>query len=181
MISSVQIGFGSSRAVFFNCMNSPSTRFAITVASNSTTSASRNRARATEARPSRKSPARTAILLPKAILTLAAERREVEESMTSSWRRDAVWMSSVISARRRCKGRIPESSDGCGPCVCLEDKGFREEEGLTSARTAGGVMGLSIAAADWKLGSRVAFGVRLVALDIRRTRSGRMCLPSDCV
>ena len=84
MVSSVQIGFRSSRAVFFSCMNSPSTRFAMTVARSSMTSASRSRARATDALPSRKSPARTAILLPKAMLAEGDERRVAEESMTSS-------------------------------------------------------------------------------------------------
>ena len=101
MVSSAQIGCVSSNAVFFNCINSPSTRFAITVARSSMTSASRRRARATEALPKRKSPARTAILLPKAMFAEGAERREIEWSMTSSWRREAVWISSVISARRR--------------------------------------------------------------------------------
>ena len=78
----------------------------MTVASNSITSASRRRASAAEARPRRKSPARTAILLPNLMFADGAERRVSEVSMTSSWSREAVWINSVISARRRWEGRM---------------------------------------------------------------------------
>lgn len=90
MLSSLHLGFSSSNAVFFNCMNSPSTRLAITVASNSMTSASRNLARATEALPNKKSPAKTAILLPKEMFADGEDLRAVELSMTSSCSKDAV-------------------------------------------------------------------------------------------
>ena len=110
MVSSVHRGCDSSRAVFFNCMNSPSTRLAITVASNSITSASRNLASATDALPRRKSPARTAILLPKEIFAEGEDLRIRELSITSSCSNDAVWISSAISARRLWEGRIWESS-----------------------------------------------------------------------
>ena len=95
--------------VFLNCINSPSTRFEITVARSSTTSRLRSLARATEARASKKSPARIAILFPYAAFADGFERRESDSSMTSSWRREAVWIISVISASLRCVGKISES------------------------------------------------------------------------
>ena len=63
-----------------------------------------------------------------------------------------------------------------------EDNGFEiGDEGLTSERTAEGVIELSIEEAVGTEYSRGVLGVTAVALDIRRTNSGRMCFPSDCV
>ena len=90
MVSSVHLGLDSSRAVFFSCMNSPSTRLAIAVAISSITSVSRNLAKAIDALPSRKSPAKTAILLPKEILADGEDLRVTELSITSSCSKDAV-------------------------------------------------------------------------------------------
>ena len=91
-------------------------------------------------------------------------------------------MSSVISARRRCDGRISESSE-VYEVSRVELPGGLElgEEGLRSARIAGGVMESSIDVAVVVKGFLETFGVRDVARDMRRTRRGRICFPSDCV
>ena len=146
------------------------------------TSASRRRASATDARPRRKSPANTAILLPNAIFAEGAERRWVDVSITSSCRRDAVCMSSVISARRRWEGRMSESSEVYAVSIEEFERGFASgEDGLMSDRIALGVIGLSMVVAVGIEGSRETLGVRDVARDMSRTRRGRICLPSDCV
>lgn len=183
MVSSLHCGCFSSLAVFLSCMNSPSTRFAITVASSSTTSGSRNLARATEARPKRKSPASTAILLPNSMLAEGADRLVVDVSITSSCRREAVWISSTISASRRCEGRIVGS-------VSVVDVGFRLLKsveagwsGLLSKSTEGEEIGVSIdTSVGVELGvCRCDLGAKAVACDMSRTNKGRTCLPSDCV
>jgi hypothetical protein len=90
-------------------------------------------------------------------------------------------MSSVISARRRCEGRMSASlgEGGWGSVFVKED--VSGEEGLTSARIARGERELSMAEA-WRGGvGRGALGQRAVALDMRRTMSGRTCFPSACV
>mmetsp|Transcript_8830 Transcript_8830/g.33337 ORF Transcript_8830/g.33337 Transcript_8830/m.33337 type:complete len:246 (-) Transcript_8830:24-761(-) len=88
------------------CMTSPFTRCSITVESSSTASRLRRRASEMEARASRKSPAKMAILLPNTRLTDGAPRRVSALSITSSWNSDAVWIISVISASRRCLSLI---------------------------------------------------------------------------
>mmetsp|Transcript_31148 Transcript_31148/g.98875 ORF Transcript_31148/g.98875 Transcript_31148/m.98875 type:complete len:203 (-) Transcript_31148:282-890(-) len=79
----------------------------MTVESSSTASRFRSRASDMDARASKKSPARIAILLPNTRLTLGSPRRVSALSMTSSWKRLAVWIISVISARRRCRSSMP--------------------------------------------------------------------------
>lgn len=175
MVSSLHRGLNSSRAVFFSCINSPSTRLAITVASNSITSAFRSLASATEARPSKKSPARTAILLPKNIFAEGEDLRVVELSITSSCSKDAVCISSVISARRRWEARISDSA--------LEsmDRRFKSmEDGLTSDNMIDGeIESFTEVVVDAReLGD---LGASEVARDISRTMSGRICLPSEWV
>lgn len=84
--------------------------------SSSTTSTLRSRARLTEARASKKSPARIAILLPYSLLMDGCPRRSSASSITSSWKSEAVWIISVISASRRCDGNGPgRACCGCPP------------------------------------------------------------------
>lgn len=70
----------------------------------STTSTLRRRARLMEARERRKSPASTASLLPKTWFTESTPRRVSAVSSTSSWRRLAVWISSLPAASRARDG-----------------------------------------------------------------------------
>jgi hypothetical protein len=65
----------------------------MTLAISSVTSPSSNQTRATETRPKTKFPPRTESLLPKTVGADGALHRRVEASMTSSWRREAVWSS----------------------------------------------------------------------------------------
>mmetsp|Transcript_16159 Transcript_16159/g.48419 ORF Transcript_16159/g.48419 Transcript_16159/m.48419 type:complete len:231 (+) Transcript_16159:5419-6111(+) len=94
-----------SASDFVICMISPETRSSMTWLSSWMTSLLRRAARDTEARASRKSPARMATLLPKVILSAFRPRRMLAESMTSSCSRLATWISSVISAMRCCRRR----------------------------------------------------------------------------
>ena len=159
------------------------------------TSGSRRRARETEARPRRKSPARTAILLPNEWFAEGEPRRERERSMTSSWRREAVWMSSVISARRRWEGRMEGEEPLVGADVERRSwkglldgnaegkRGFEGRKGLTSARTEVGEMDSLIL--EEAVDERRALGLLLelgaVACDMRSTSKGLMYLPSELV
>mmetsp|Transcript_52050 Transcript_52050/g.123274 ORF Transcript_52050/g.123274 Transcript_52050/m.123274 type:complete len:242 (+) Transcript_52050:588-1313(+) len=102
-------------------MISPSTRWAMTVESSSITSTFRNLARLRDARESRKSPARIASLLPSTALSDLTPRRISPWSMTSSCSSDAVWIISVISARR------------CWPCVISPTEGLACATSRTSA------------------------------------------------
>ncbi|KAI7242207.1 hypothetical protein KC330_g132 [Hortaea werneckii] len=154
------------------CMNSPSIRFAITVASSSVTSGSFNLANATDALPSKKSPANTAILLPNAILADSFPLLDIELSITSSCSRDAVWMSSVISANLLCEGNTElswMSSFSTLPAVS-------GELGLASASTDAGVMGLSTSSAP-RAHIRDCFGIVAVACDINSTSIGPVTQP----
>ena len=177
------MGFDSSKAVFLNCMNSPSTRFAITVAKSSITSASLSLANATEALPRRKSPARTAILFPNDTFAEGEDLRAIELSITSSWSKEAVCMSSVISASRLCEGSISEPSELYVGSIEAAESGLSDgEDGLTSERTVGGDIGLSIVDAAGVEGCRrTVLSVEAVARDIRRTSKGRTCFPSELV
>lgn len=91
-------------------------------------------------------------------------------------------MSSVISARRRWEGRMSGSSGIYADSAEAAEGGLpAEDEGLSSERIVEGDIESSIVAAEaWKdvLGD---FGDRAVARDIKRTMSGRICFPSDCV
>ncbi len=181
-MSSVQTGLASSRAVFLSCMNSPSTRFATTVARSSMTSASRNLAKATDALPSKKSPAKTAILLPNDRFAEGEDRRETELSMTSSWSNEAVCISSVISASRLCDGKMSESSEVYAASSEEVESGLAAGiERLTSDKTLEGDIGLSIVEDDGDEGFRETLGVKAVALDMSRTSRGRICFPSEFV
>lgn len=107
------------------------------------------------------------------------ERREIELSMTSSWSREAVWISSVISASRRWEGRISELA---GVSSMDGDKGLDcREEGFVSERIVGEEMGSSIIEAVGIEGRLGAFDVVDIARDMRRTSKGRTCFPSDLV
>lgn len=182
MVSSVHRGFNSSRAVFFSCINSPSTRLAITVANNSITSAFRSLASATEARPSKKSPARTAILLPKNILAEGEDLRVVELSITSSCNKDAVCISSVISARRRWEGRTSEFALASMDWSEESSRGYKSmEDGLRSDNIIDGEIESSTEALVEAREPLDALESNEVARDISRTISGRMCLPSELV
>lgn len=92
--------------VALNCRTSPSTRLAMTVANSSTTSFEPSLERATDARPSKKSPERIDSLEPKADGAEGKFRRNAELSMTSSCNNDATWIISVMLARRLCVERI---------------------------------------------------------------------------
>lgn len=142
------------------------------------TSASRSRASATDARPSRKSPASTAILLPKEILAEGEDLLEVELSITSSCKSEAVCISSVISASRRCEGNMSELSNVSNPDG---ESGLEFDKGFVSDRIVEGDIGSSIIeAVDTEVGLG-ALGVVEIALDMRRTIRGRTCFPSDFV
>ena len=73
-----------SDAIDLSCMTSPSTKFAITVDMSSVTSGSRRRAKAIDARPSKKSPPRMLSLLPNDDGADGAPRRNGDSSITSS-------------------------------------------------------------------------------------------------
>ncbi len=182
MVSSVHRGFNSSKAVFFSCMNSPSTRLAITVDISSTTSPFRSLANATEALPSMKSPARTAILLPKERFAEEEDLRIVELSITSSCSKDAVCINSAISARRLWEGRIWESVQAYWESIEEVIDGLRcGEGGLMSFNIADGEID-SLIKGDVEFEEiLVTLGANEVACDISRTMSGRICLPSECV
>eukprot|EP00274_Cyanoptyche_gloeocystis_P001755 CAMPEP_0196665542 /NCGR_PEP_ID=MMETSP1086-20130531/61491_1 /TAXON_ID=77921 /ORGANISM="Cyanoptyche gloeocystis , Strain SAG4.97" /LENGTH=91 /DNA_ID=CAMNT_0042002351 /DNA_START=164 /DNA_END=439 /DNA_ORIENTATION=- len=81
----------------------------MTVDRSSTTSQLCSRARATEARANRKSPARTATLFPNWEFADLIPRRVSAKSMTSSWTMEAVWIISVISANLRWLSKISSS------------------------------------------------------------------------
>ncbi|KAH3684558.1 hypothetical protein WICPIJ_004448 [Wickerhamomyces pijperi] len=106
VLSSIKSSSGC-KMVFLSCMNSPSTKLAMDVDVNSMTSGFLKREMETEALPNKKSPAKTDILLLKAMLPLGLLRRESELSITSSCSNEAVWIISTISARRLCFGKIP--------------------------------------------------------------------------
>ena len=57
----------------------------------------------------------------------------------------------------------------------------RGKDGLVSERTAEGDIGLLIVEDVGTDDCRGALGVKVVARDISRTRSGRICFPSECV
>ncbi|KAH3659275.1 hypothetical protein OGATHE_006159 [Ogataea polymorpha] len=187
--------------VFFNCMNSPSTRFAIAVDISSTTSLFRSRPSETDALPSKKSPARMAILLLNATFPESLPRRESEKSITSSCSNDAVWIISVISANRLCFGRMPFCASFalyCSLSIIGLDNGFRMMLGLIPWSTRSGLIESS---GFWPANEN-AFGVPLnsscsltsygsiamrvlsdsgilaSALDSSSTISGRTFLPS---
>lgn len=63
----------------------------------------------------------------------------------------------------------------------MENDGFAEESGLTSANTAEGDNELSMDGGIPASERLVAFGASEVALDIRSTSRGRMCFPSELV
>mmetsp|Transcript_2862 Transcript_2862/g.5903 ORF Transcript_2862/g.5903 Transcript_2862/m.5903 type:complete len:261 (+) Transcript_2862:429-1211(+) len=90
------------------CITSPRTRCSITADINSTTSRLRSLARLTDALARRKSPPSIAILFPNCWFAVLLPRRIWPLSMTSSWKREAVWIISVMHARRRCVGRMTE-------------------------------------------------------------------------
>mmetsp|Transcript_34606 Transcript_34606/g.87549 ORF Transcript_34606/g.87549 Transcript_34606/m.87549 type:complete len:207 (-) Transcript_34606:257-877(-) len=83
-------------------MISPDTRCSSTADMSSTISLLSNDASVTEARASRKSPAKIAVLLPMISFTDATPLRVTASSSTSSCSRDATWISSAISATRCC-------------------------------------------------------------------------------
>lgn len=154
----------------------------MTVAISSVTSACLNLAKATEALLSRKSPARTAILLPKHVFADGEDLRVIELSIISSCSNEAVCISSVISARRFWEGRMSESSEE--ESTSVEDTNSElatGEEGLISESIVDGEMeSLSLEDVD----SRDCFGplrATEVARDMSKTISGRMRFPSDCV
>uniref|UniRef100_A0A2P2LC13 Geranylgeranyl pyrophosphate synthase n=1 Tax=Rhizophora mucronata TaxID=61149 RepID=A0A2P2LC13_RHIMU len=95
------------------CMVSPVTRCSTTVASNETTSVFFNAARATQARESRKSPASTATLFPITKFNEPIPRLVSASSNTSSWRRLATWIISVISAIHCCFERNSVGKVSC--------------------------------------------------------------------
>lgn len=89
-----------------------------------------------------------------------------------------MWMSSVISARRRCEGR----TDGSAGLLSSEGvvrgpKGSGSVEGLESERTEDGEIDWFIGCAEEKLDD----GTEAVARDMSSTSIGRTYLPSDCV
>ena len=94
-------------------------------------------------------------------------------------------MSSVISARRRWEGRISELEGGEELRAESVGEAVRGVyDGFKSARTEGGEIGSSIEEEEDGEGGGTAredLGDRDVAPDMRRTRRGRMCLPSDVV
>eukprot|EP01139_Manchomonas_bermudensis_P020780 Amastigsp_a679749_60.p2 type:complete len:180 gc:universal Amastigsp_a679749_60:958-419(-) len=122
------------------CMNSPSTRLAMTVESSSMTSTLRRRASASDARANRKSPPSTASLFPKTWLMETTERRWSAVSMTSSCTSDAVWIISVISARRRCDGSTKSADSALLPAAI-------ESATAVGSTTRSGLCGCACAAA----------------------------------
>lgn len=162
----------------FICITSPSTRFEMTVASSSTTSTSRNLAKATDALPSKKSPPKMLNLFPNAEGDEGAPRRNSDSSITSSCSNDATWIISEISARRFCVGSttdVVEEEEAAPALACCCRCGFKSFKILL------GLNGSSIpvrstsppAAADDCAGE-----MPFVAALISSTINGRMCLPS---
>lgn len=185
----------------FICITSPSTRLAKTLATSSTTSLLPRRESASDARASKKSPARIESLLPKRDGAEGADRRVAARSITSSCSSEATWINSVISASLRCVGKRLEAAEGS------EGEGEEEEEekaaigfrrrsfarssmlGFSSMRTSSCSSGSStpIPFPSLLACSRSAslcwtsfhLGLSpLVAWLIKRTIIGRTCLPS---
>lgn len=76
---------------------------------------------------------------------------------------------------------MPEPSEVYAASMEAAESGLCDGwDGLTSERTVGGDIGLSIVDAVGKDGCRrAALGMGAVARDIRRTSKGRICFPSD--
>ena len=92
-----------------------------------------------------------------------------------------MWISSVISARRRWEGRMEEFGSESGDEEDVGKTALVEAEGLTSARMLRDDMGSSMGFWGDNCSCRGDFAALEVARDIKRTINGRMCFPSDVV
>lgn len=92
-------------------------------------------------------------------------------------------MSSVISASRRCEGRMSESF--CGEYVesrAVADNGLLAGlDGFVSESTVGGEIGSLIVDCEGVIGCLEDLVALDVARDMSRTSTGRIRLPSVCV
>ena len=91
-------------------------------------------------------------------------------------------MSSVISARRLCDGRILKSSETYSPSIIdVEIPLIIGDEGLTSDSMADGDSESLILGDEAAPGSLELLGASEVARDMSSTSNGLICFPSEFV